>query len=145
LLLPVVLSVSSPDQSQNGLSIILAESKLVRSARTFQRDTLLALARHLTDASIAAKLASLAHEAAGYPETFQNDNIAIFEEHIIEARHREFFVDDEQVRTLSGETIRAAADLITIKDKESADAKSKEAADLYIRVGNRIGELVRKH
>ena len=111
--------------------------------RALQRETLLALASHLKDASIAAVLARLEREQAGCSEALQSDRIATFEENAVEARHHSFFVDEEHVRTLTRDTLQAAGRSIMATDKASATAEGDKAADLYNLVGTRIGELVR--
>jgi len=42
--------------------------------RTFQRDTLLALLEHLSDASVAAILTTLDRKEQGFPEKFRSEN-----------------------------------------------------------------------
>jgi hypothetical protein len=111
--------------------------------REFQQETLLALARHLTDANKAATLVRVQIKGMGFPEHWQDDNATVFEKNLFEARHHAPFVTDTQIRELAEEALKATGQSMLVKNEADFDARGKEASNLFKAVSDRIGEKVR--
>jgi hypothetical protein len=82
-------------------------------------------------------------EQTGFPDEWQDDNMIAFEQNMVEVGHYAPFVANAQIRELSEQAITTAMESMQVKNAADADTKGKEAAELFRRVADSIGEKVR--
>jgi hypothetical protein len=111
--------------------------------RTFQRDTLLAVLEHLSDAAVAAILTILDRKEQGFSEQWRLENFAVFEQHLVEADRYIVVVTDDEARRLTRAALAAWGDAAMAKSEAEADTRSEAATAAYQAATERIGKIVR--
>jgi hypothetical protein len=109
----------------------------------FQRDTLLALLDHLSEAMQAAILAAQKLNRMDQPDAWQLDEVVTFMENIVAARRFRVLVPDDRVRALVEETIETAGRALLSGNEADSNAGIDKATQVYRATADRIGALVR--